>query len=395
MEVDLVATGDRVRVARLKAGLSQRALQEQCGLSQPTLQRLESGVPTRVGLEDLDHLAGLINVSLQDLLYGSAVRARVQVAARTNGATDVASAQDQAIELLELDDRLDGAVQGLRQQAVTPDIAVPTSGTSQARGLVLAANVRTTLGLGIGPIFDLPEVLEQLTGVDVGSAPMPDGVSGVCATDPARATSLVLVDSNEVADRQRFTLAHELGHLLFGDRAHVGAADGRRLPLEVRCDEFARNLLIPQDGVTAWLTRSVGKAERSRVDERTVARLARHFGITPDAARVQLDRMHLLQATMTSLPSGRTLAYRYGWGPAFDSEQAAASQPRVPRRLLDRAVEAYRAGWLGVSALARLQGRPVADVEQALADAGIVAQPVVRRANMDALLARAVASNAT
>jgi len=187
----------------------------------------------------------------------------------------------------------------------------------------------------------------------------------------------------------------QLGHLLFGDRAHVGPADGRRSSLELRCDEFARNLLIPQDGVTAWLTRSVGKAERSLVDERTVARLARHFGVTPDAARVQLDRMHLLQATMTSLPSGRTLAYRYGWGPAFDSEQAAANQPRVPRRLLDRAVEAYRVGRLGVNALARLQGRPVADVELALADAGIVVQPVVRKANMDALLARAVARNAT
>jgi Zn-dependent peptidase ImmA (M78 family)/transcriptional regulator with XRE-family HTH domain len=395
MDVDLVATGERVRAARLKAGLSQRALHEQCGLSQPTLQRLESGTPTRVGLEDLDHLAGLVSVSLQDLLYGSAVRERVKVAARSNGAIAVASAQDHAVELLELDDRLDAAVEGLRQRLITPDLSVPTSGTSPARGRVLAGNARAALGLGIGPIFDLPEVLEQLTGVDVGSAPMPDGVSGVCATDPARATSLVLVDSNEVADRQRFTLAHELGHLLFGDRAHVGPADGRRSPLELRCDEFARNLLIPQDGVTAWLTRSVGKAERSLVDERTVARLARHFGVTPDAARVQLDRMHLLQATMTSLPSGRTLAYRYGWGPAFDSEQAAANQPRVPRRLLDRAVEAYRVGRLGVNALARLQGRPVADVELALADAGIVVQPVVRKANMDALLARAVARNAT
>jgi len=394
MDVDLVATGDRVRAARLKAGLSQRALQEQCGLSQPTLQRLESGVPTRVSLEDLDYLAGLMNVTLQDLLYGSAVRERVRVAARTRGATEVTSALDQAVELLELDDRLDAAVQGLRQHAVTPDLALPTSGTSQARGRDLAANVRTVLGLGVGPISDLPELLEQLTGVDVGSTPMPEGVSGVCATDPARQTSLVLVDSNEVADRQRFTLAHELGHLLFSGRAHVDAVDGRRSPLEVRCDEFARNLLIPADGVTAWLTRSVGKAERSRVDERAVALLARHFGTTPDAARVQLDRMHLLPATMTSLPSGRTLAYRYGWGPAFDSEQAAASQPRVPRRLLDRAVEAYRAGRLGVSALARLQGRPVADVEQALADTGIVPQPIVRRANMDALVARAVARTA-
>lgn len=395
MDIDLAATGARVRDARLKAGLSQRALQEESGVSQPTLQRLESGVPTRLGLDDLDRLAGLINVSLQDLLYGSAVRDRVWVAARTHGTTDAASARDQAVELLELDDRLDAVIQGLRQQPVARDLEVPTSGTSQARGRVLAANVRTILGLGIAPISDLPDVLEQLTGVDVGSAPMPEGVSGVCATDPVRATSLVLVDSNEVADRQRFTLAHELGHLLFGDRAHVDTAEGRRHALEVRCDEFARNLLIPVDGVTAWLTRFVGKAERSRVDERTIALLARHFGLTPDAARVQLDRMKLLPATMTSLPSGRTLAYRYGWGPAFDSEQAEANQPRVPRRLLDRAVDAYRTGLLGVSVLARLQRCSVADVELALADAGIVTQPIVRHANIDALVAHAVARTAT
>ena len=181
----------------------------------------------------------------------------------------------------------------------------------------------------------------------------------MCATDPVRARSLVLVDNNDVADRQRFTLAHDLGHLLFGDRAHVDTVEGRRPALEVRCDEFARNLLIPVDGVAAWLTRAVGKAECSRVDERTIALLARHFGLTPDAARVQLDRMKLLPATMISLPSGQTLAYRYGWGPVFDSEQAEANQPRVPRRLLDRAVEAYRAGLLGVRVLARLQGRSV------------------------------------
>ena len=146
----------------------------------------------------------------------------------------------------------------------------------------------------------------------------------------------------------------------------------------MRCDEFARNLLNPVDDVAARLTRAVGKAECSRVDERTIALLARHFGLTPDAARVQLDRMKLLPATMTSLPSGRTLAYRYGWSPAFDSEQAEANQPRVPRRLLDRAVEAYRAGLLGVRVLARLQGRSVADTELALADTGIVIQPIVR-----------------
>jgi hypothetical protein len=159
----------------------------------------------------------------------------------------------------------------------------------------------------------------------------------------------------------------------------------------VLCDEFARHLLIPGDGARAWLDRALGTADQTRVDERTVALIARHFGVSPEVVRIQLDRLGLLSGRLTSaeLPSGRRLAYRYGWGPRFDSDQAAAGQPRMPRRILDRATEAYREGKLGIGVLARLQNRSAGEVEQALADADIVAEPAVRRADVGALVARA------
>jgi hypothetical protein len=248
------------------------------------------------------------------------------------------------------------------------------------------------LGLDIAPIADLVEAVEHLTGVDVGTMPLPPGVSGVCATDPDRATSIVLVNCTDVAERQRFTLAHELGHLVFGDTTHVDAVDGQRSPREVLCDEFARHLLIPVAGVRAWLTRTVGAAEKACVDERILALTARHFGVSPEVARIQVGIAGLLPSHLkdVELPSGRRWAYRYGWGPQFDSDQAAAQQPRVPRRILDRATEAYREGKLGIGILARLQERSVAQVEQALAEAGIiVVKPAVRRADVAALVARA------
>jgi hypothetical protein len=203
----------------------------------------------------------------------------------------------------------------------------------------------------------------------------------------------VLVNSTDVAERQRFTLAHELGHLLFGDTTHVDAVDGQRSPQEVTCDEFARHLLMPRDGVGAWLVRTVGAADKTRVNERVMALLARHFGVSPEATRVQLDRMGLLPGHLrdVALPSGRRWAYRFGWGPQFDSDQAAAEQPRVPRRILDRATEAYRVGKLGLGVLAQLQERSISQVEQALAEAGVVVEPTVRRADLGALVARASA----
>jgi hypothetical protein len=54
-------------------------------------------------------------------------------------------------------------------------------------------------------------------------------------------------------------------------------------------------------------------------------------------------------------------------------------------------VEAYRQGKLGIAALAKLQDRPVAQLEQALTEAGVFVKPIVRRADVAALVARAEA----
>jgi transcriptional regulator with XRE-family HTH domain len=395
MDVDLVAVGARVRTARQRAGLSQRDVESRAAMSQSTLHRVEAGRRTNVTLSELDRLAQVLNVGLDELLYGSAVQERVLAAARTGGgcAEDgLRAALEQAIELLKLDDRLDAVVPQLRQEATSPILELPTAGSPRERGRAAAKQVRTALGCDIAPIADLVEAIEHFTGVDAGTMPLPSGVSGVCATDPNRVTSIVLVNSTDVAERQRFTLAHELGHLLFGDTTHVDTVDSRRSPREVLCDEFARHLLIPCDGVRAWLDRSAGAVDKVRVDERSMALMARHFGVSPDATRVQLDRMGLLSSYLkdAELP-GRRWAYRYGWGPQYDSDQAAAGQSRVPRRILDRAIEAYRRGKLGVGVLARLQDRSVTQVEHALAEAGVVIEPVAHRADVTALVTRASA----
>jgi Zn-dependent peptidase ImmA (M78 family)/transcriptional regulator with XRE-family HTH domain len=395
MEVDMASIGERIRVARERAGLSQRDLQSRALMSQSTLHRLETGKRTNVALVDFDRLAQALSVGLDELLYGSPVEARVLAAARTSGCADGALkvALRQGIELLKLDDRLDAVVPYLRQEATQWKPEISAGGSVQERGMAAAEQVRIALNTGNAPIADLVESAEHLTGVDIGTMPLPSGVPGICAIDPERATSVVLINSNDVAERQRFTLAHELGHLLFGDGTHVDEVDGDRSPQEILCDEFARHLLIPQNGVRAWL-KGVSRTEgETRVDERVMALLARHFGVSPDVARIQLDRMRLLPSELQTvgLPSARRWAYRYGWGPQFDSDQAAASQSRAPRRILDRAIGAYREGKLGIGVLAKLQDLPVAQIEQALTDAGVFVTPTVRRADVSALVRRATA----
>jgi transcriptional regulator with XRE-family HTH domain len=389
MEIDLALVGDRARSARERSGLTQRDVEAASGVSQSMVHRIEIGKRTTATLEEFDRLAQAVGIGLEELLYGSAVEARVLAAARASGGTDVAvcAATRLGVELLMLDDRLDAAVTGLRQEARRLVLDIPESGTVQEQGRAAARTVRDALRLGEAPIADVAGVIEDLTGTDVGTAALPAGVSGVCVTDPERATSIILVDSTHTAERQRFSLAHELGHLLFGNSTHVDAASTERTPREILCDEFARHLIIPESGIRAWL--SVNCA--GEVDERAMALLARHFGASPDVTRIQLDRMNLLHGALgdSPLPTGRRWAYQYGWGPQYDACQAAAAQPKVPRRILDRAMAAYRDGRLGITALARIQDRSVPELELALTEAGVTVKRVIRRADVTALVAQA------
>jgi transcriptional regulator with XRE-family HTH domain len=389
MEIDLALVGDRARAARERFGLTQRDVEAASRVSQSMVHRIEIGKRTTATLEDFDRLAQAVGIGLEELLYGSPVEARVLAAARAGEGTDAAvrSATRLGVELLMLDDRLDVAVTGLRQEAKRPELGIPGSGTAQEQGRTAARAVRDALRLGEAPIADVAGVIEDLTGTDVGTAALPAGVSGVCVTDPERATSVILVDSTHMAERQRFSLAHELGHLLFGTSTHVDAASTERTPQEIVCDEFARHLIIPESGIRAWLSANCAGA----VDERAMALLARHFGASPDVIRIQLDRMNLLPGGYgdSPLPTGRRWAYQYGWGPQYDACQAAAAQPRVPRRILDRAMAAYRDGRLGITALARLQDRTVPELELALTEAGVTVKRVIRRADVTALVAQA------
>lgn len=79
-------------------------------------------------------------------------------------------------------------------------------------------------------------------------------------------------DLNQCLKRQRFTIAHELGHLMLG---HVGILKTSRL--EERCaDCFARNILSPVDII-------------EEVDlPLKVSTISKYFGITASAAQMRV-----------------------------------------------------------------------------------------------------------
>lgn len=111
-------------------------------------------------------------------------------------------------------------------------------------------------------------------------------ISGCTLLDSAGNWQIVYRDE-EVRGRTRFTIAHELGHILLGhelsdNRGHYRTASDRREPAENQADEFAARLLAP--ACVLWALELYEPAEIMRVCD-----------ISAEAAGYRAERMNVLR----------------------------------------------------------------------------------------------------
>ncbi len=76
MELDYRAIGKRIKIARIKADLTQERLAEIVCVSPSHMSNIETGT-TRVSLTTLVTIANALSVTVDDLLCDSIVKARV------------------------------------------------------------------------------------------------------------------------------------------------------------------------------------------------------------------------------------------------------------------------------------------------------------------------------
>ncbi len=95
-------TGDRVERARVIAGLSQRALADATGISQPTLSRIISG--DRVAkMPELVAIAWATGHTVAQLTQVGTVTDRVQSVARATNGSGMERMREALLHFLELD----------------------------------------------------------------------------------------------------------------------------------------------------------------------------------------------------------------------------------------------------------------------------------------------------
>ena len=101
---------------------------------------------------------------------------------------------------------------------------------------------------------------------------------------------LILVNSGQPAFRQRFTLAHEIGHARFDrDTIVENVESPDSTPQEKRANAFASELLLPEAGVKRWQPQAPWGSD---IDD--VARMALHFGVSFQVASWKLQNAGLV-----------------------------------------------------------------------------------------------------
>lgn len=239
----------------------------------------------------------------------------------------------------------------------------------EAEGRVAAERFRRDHHLDAQPLGDLVAIIEQTAGIDVAILDAGPDEHGLTMRDPARGTVFIGVARTPHPMRQRSTLAHELGHVLFEDWADNGAGDwSERTPTEIRADAFARHLLVPVEGLREFL------GNRESVPQSALSSVVQRFLVSPQIAVIALHQANYIDDSAKRewmALNTPALAARFGWIEQYRALQAASDQRRAPQQLLARAIRGYAEGVLPAQAIATMRGITIEAAEADLREAGI------------------------
>ena len=219
-----------------------------------------------------------------------------------------------------------------------------------------AEKLRSLWELGIGPINSMMELLED-KGIKVVSIPLPELVSGSKAFAKQRhedAAALIVVNSRHNGERQRFTMAHELGHLVLNFQQPMSEK-----AQEKAADRFAGAFLITKE-----LLRKLMGGSRRAIQMQELLYLKRFFKVSVAALVVRCGQLGILAnaayAKLWSMLKANGMA-------DFGSAEPDPLPPEVPTRMKRLCLRGIAEGALSESKAMALLGisRKALDAELA------------------------------
>ena len=344
--------GRRLRVARAAAGLSLRDLEARIGrrvtaqaISKYERDEAVPGSGVLIALANaldvpVDHLAGDPDVTLE------AVEFRKK---KLTSRREQSQVEGRVVHLLERYLTVE-AVLGLPsvewdrpRDAPYPVVDDPAEAEYAARGL------RTDWKLGVDPIPNVVELLEgrgiKVLAVDLSTI---DGLTARVRRGDRDAAAVVVVNRGTWGERQRFTLAHELGHMAL--------QVAPRLDAEQAAHRFAGAFLMPAEALRA----EIG-AHRSSIGLGELFDLKLIFGVSVQALAYRCRDLGVFAP-----PLMRQLFRefsRHGWRrPPY--REPLAMPGEEPKRFERLCFRALAEGAISEAKAAELMGIPVHDLNR-------------------------------
>jgi Zn-dependent peptidase ImmA (M78 family)/transcriptional regulator with XRE-family HTH domain len=336
--------GARLKLARAAAGLSLRDLEERLNhlVTAQALGKYERDemMPSSTVLIAL---ARALDVTEEYLLNPAEVEL-VAVEFRKHKLTSVKEDATVRARILSEVERYIEVERILRLDGKAP--ALPKSPRVSTFDEVekAAAALRREWNLGDDPIPNLCEVLEE-RGIKVCAIPLPEKVSGVQAVvsqSDAGKLPVIVVNANHAGERQRFTLAHELGHLYL---------ECKGIDAEAACQRFAGALLMPAH----VLRREVGVSRRT-LTPRELFDLKLVFGVSAQAIAYRCKDLEIIGPA--ALASVFKVFNARGWR----KNEPLACRKERPARFERLTIRALAEGLISESKASELLNKTIQEV---------------------------------
>ena len=301
--LDPQALGEKLKLARVSRTLTQGEVAAKMGMVRTTLVAIEKG-ERRVNARELAALADLYGRSLSEWLRNEPASVPLVPQFRMPG-REMKLAEAEVVRAV---DELEGLARDylalenltgfpmIRRYPVPYQIDGPGM-SAEFRGEEVAAEERTRLGLGDGPLLDLRSLLEDGVGLRIFFLSLPGMIGGIYAFSEDLG-GCIAVNRKHPVSRGAWSLAHEYGHFLSTRyAADVSLWNGEpwgKVFAERFADSFTRNFLMPRTGVNRMLSETVSNHGKG-ITAADVLTLAHQYRVSAEAMFRRLEELKRLR----------------------------------------------------------------------------------------------------
>lgn len=316
--------GDRLKRAREAAGFSLRDLEEKIEkeVSAQAIGKYERN-EMMPGSDVLLHLAKALKVTPEYLLGTrdiTLVGVDFRKTTRTS-AKEVKSVEAMVLDHIERYLELEFLMPGTDVNWVAPGGDIFTIHQVE-QSEIAAETLRDRWDLGVGPIANMAEILET-RGIKVIGLDLPENVSGSKAfvrRPDAEEVAVIVVNRTHNGDRQRFTLAHELAHLVL---KFIGMTDAEQ---EKAADRFAGAFLMAKR-----IIHELFGLNRKSISLGELIELKKIFKVSVPCLVVRCSQLGIISKACYGTLWGQIR--KMGWN-APGSNEPNQCPPEVPQRML-------------------------------------------------------------